>query len=591
MAEVDGLSTSRTTVVLLSGQQQKRKIKLLPAVHSVVKFQAESGQPIVGVKLRSLRYLDVNGEFYPCSPASQNMDTVGLNAEASGPDGLMQLPTLPEGTVIKNAIFDHADFAPAEMKDVPVTAGQVATVTMHPGVKLTVKIDPVDGKSVDHAILRIVHSDSRNPSTRADMLISFGADGTARLNVDLGKYFVWLRKADGEEFAPIYEGCEIGLGRNDTLTFTAPLKVQARGRAINAETGEPITNAWITADVPNQPAEGWRSSDSAKTDPAGQYVLKVPAGRIRLMSSDEKVAMTKSYIEADVRADGSTILPNIEMLPNPKLNGRVFDPAGNPVAGAIVRLQGIYRLDRQPPTATDRNGCFELPIKRVPSGVGLSTPQMLDVLEPTKPLSARTEVCLDQAKTLTDMTIRLQPERYKEFLDRAIIPLTEPERERLSERAQRLQAFPALVGQPAPALDGQAWLNTDKPMMSLADFRGKYVLLDFWAVWCGPCHADFPDVKLLNETYKDHGLVVIGVADNSTDPELVREHLKQQGLTFPIVVDQRDGRIFSAYQKFGIARRNTKLCADRTGWKSFDDRRDMELPLRIHPQLPVRRRA
>ena len=89
--------------------------------------------------------------------------------------------------------------------------------------------------------------------------------------------------------------------------------------------------------------------------------------------------------------------------------------------------------------------------------------------------------------------------------------------------------------------------------MSLADFRGKYVLLDFWAVWCGPCHGDFPDIKLLNKTYKDHGLVVIGVADNSTAPELVREHVKEQGLTFPIVVDQPDGRTYSAYEKFGIA--------------------------------------
>src|SRR5262249_14484743 len=100
-------------------------------------------------------------------------------------------------------------------------------------------------------------------------------------------------------------------------------------------------------------------------------------------------------------------------------------------------------------------------------------------------------------------------------------------------------------------LDGAAWYNTDYPQTSLADFRGKYVLLDFWAVWCGPCHADFPDVKLLNQTYKDRGLVVIGVHDNSVDADSVKQHAKEQGLTFPIVVDRRDGAILDAYKKIG----------------------------------------
>jgi peroxiredoxin len=103
---------------------------------------------------------------------------------------------------------------------------------------------------------------------------------------------------------------------------------------------------------------------------------------------------------------------------------------------------------------------------------------------------------------------------------------------------------------PAPELDGAAWYNTDA--RSLKDFRGRYVLLDFWFIGCGPCHGDFPSVKLVHERFEKHGVTVVGVHDNSSKPEAVREHCRQQGLKFPIVVDHTDGRILSAYRQLGV---------------------------------------
>jgi peroxiredoxin len=105
-------------------------------------------------------------------------------------------------------------------------------------------------------------------------------------------------------------------------------------------------------------------------------------------------------------------------------------------------------------------------------------------------------------------------------------------------------------GQPAPELDGVAWFNTKA--RSLNDFRGRYVLLDFWFTGCGPCHDDFPSVKLVHERFEQHGVTVIGVHDNSSTPEAVLEHCKQQGLMFPIVVDHADERILKAYRKLGV---------------------------------------
>jgi hypothetical protein len=60
----------------------------------------------------------------------------------------------------------------------------------------------------------------------------------------------------------------------------------------------------------------------------------------------------------------------------------------------------------------------------------------------------------------------------------------------VSDAAERLEK--SLRGRPAPELDGIAWINTERPQMSLADFRGQYVLLDFWSSAADPASTSSP---------------------------------------------------------------------------------------------------
>jgi thiol-disulfide isomerase/thioredoxin len=71
------------------------------------------------------------------------------------------------------------------------------------------------------------------------------------------------------------------------------------------------------------------------------------------------------------------------------------------------------------------------------------------------------------------------------------------------------KAGEGLVGKPAPEIAGEFALN-GKPT-KLADLKGKVVMLDFWAVWCGPCIATFPHLREMNKEFKDKGLEIVGV--------------------------------------------------------------------------------
>ncbi len=87
--------------------------------------------------------------------------------------------------------------------------------------------------------------------------------------------------------------------------------------------------------------------------------------------------------------------------------------------------------------------------------------------------------------------------------------------------------------------------------VSLSDFRGKVVFLNFWATWCKPCEDEMPSMQVLYESLKDQPFEIVAVSIDSEGPEVVRKFVEKYGLTFTILHD-RKGRIKDAYKTTGV---------------------------------------
>ena len=74
----------------------------------------------------------------------------------------------------------------------------------------------------------------------------------------------------------------------------------------------------------------------------------------------------------------------------------------------------------------------------------------------------------------------------------------------------------------------------------LADHRGKVVLLNFFATWCGPCHQEITDLIRLHERFKDKGLEIIGVSLDQEGEAVLRPLIKQYRISYPIVLGTRE---------------------------------------------------
>ena len=79
----------------------------------------------------------------------------------------------------------------------------------------------------------------------------------------------------------------------------------------------------------------------------------------------------------------------------------------------------------------------------------------------------------------------------------------------------------------------------------LADFKGKVILLNYWATWCGPCKVEIPDLIALQDQYRSDGLVVLGVSQDD-DPETLRTFAGTYKMNYPVLVGRDQPELLDA---------------------------------------------
>jgi peroxiredoxin len=103
--------------------------------------------------------------------------------------------------------------------------------------------------------------------------------------------------------------------------------------------------------------------------------------------------------------------------------------------------------------------------------------------------------------------------------------------------------------------------NLKGGMTSLSDYRGKIVLINFWATWCGPCKAEMPSMEAL---YRSHGrddFEILAVSIDLGDEAPVRSFVGDFGFTFPILLDSQ----FDVNDLFQVRVVPTSIVVDRDG--------------------------
>ena len=184
--------------------------------------------------------------------------------------------------------------------------------------------------------------------------------------------------------------------------------------------------------------------------------------------------------------------------------------------------------------------------------------------EPSKPLPPEGEVMRffgsDRPRESKEVIVQMNAmDENEKNIEPPLLELRMPATYQWTSYAPGMEPV-APVGKPFPELK---FKSADGCEIDVAQLKGRVVLLDFWATWCGPCRQAMPEVKEAYKTYKEHGFEVIGI---SLDQDLaaMNGYTQKEGLPWPQYFDGKgwDNEVAKRFHIHSIPR---FLILDREG--------------------------
>jgi RNA polymerase sigma factor (sigma-70 family) len=418
---------------------------------------------------------------------------------------------------------------------------------------------PPDGGRI--TVYAMPHSDSRDAVTiTIERDAQFRPDAVAKMDHREGR--VVLTDADGktasltglDRLQPTIAGgtlvVRVDLPEPDFRTQAA-----LTGRVLD-EQERPIAGAKVALAF-GEPSKGSAMSGDpvheVATDARGDYLIRSvprrdPEGKpskvFVVATKDGHAGVDSPSIALPSGTDDSPrVLDPVHLAPGVSLSGKVVDPKGRPVAGAWVDVRGPYALRAQS-VRTDEKGHFRVP--NMPKG-------LVSLYFEYGPLYAMGKYLADG--TGDELEIRLR--RTDEALAGQPAPAT-------------LQ--PPAIGSPAPALQVSGW--TDGKTRTLADYKGKVVLLDYWGIWCSACTNGMPSLEHLKQKYEPRGVVFLSIHTPGEDIGRIRRFLEFKKSSFLSALDEDRKKSDNSYNgvtadRYGVGGYPTLVMIDRRGNVAF----------------------
>jgi thiol-disulfide isomerase/thioredoxin len=590
----DGFATSMQSLAsLTAGETREIHLKLTRPAMGWIYVVDPKGIPIEGAMISALQYSDANNNRVTITP--ETAISMGFHFASSDVNGRLSLPPLPKGFMSSVTVF-HPEWQIGKANDIVIVDGPMSSLTLTSGVRVVCNLKQLetDVEDLEGKMVRVkMFSHSRSKTSPTDFIATVPVRSSqVSFSASAVDYSHFRLETDSHIVGPnLYNypfsrdvQLDLSSGQSKVFHFRAQKKVRVKGRLIDSQ-GAGVADAFVSCSVaateqtpwPSETKEKdqvavdrqWTHAGSVRSDADGNYEVELTYGKTRLVVDRDGYFSDPAALEFIATPDSNFTIPDLVLYPVPKLRGRIINEDGSSVAGAYVRMRHTGFGVTDPVCESSDDGLFTLNPARIPNSadLGLLTDVSIVVMDAKTGKGGIAQVNLKDTTACESITVQLAPRSASWMLD--VVKSSKSDDIQAEEAWQKYRESAIkkfLLGAPGtlvPSMREGTWLNTDAK--SLEDFRGKFVLLDFWFIGCGPCYQDMPSIRMAHRRLSEYGFSVVSVHTNGQVPVDVKSFADKNGMDYPIVVDDSEGTIIQQFRGIGLLGFPYYILLDRQG--------------------------